>query len=628
LDLETERRIGTGHTLHGPCPLDGEPGLSMVQASECRLDRACSNRSDTGHETCEPTLDLGMEWQHRLEVCEREADRLERAKELERESSMLERERSLRQRELDIELKREKVLLQECALQERERELDHECQAERDRELEARARDEQLERQLMLERSLDRDEHAERNCWRAEFEPAVERIDRPHGGCVDVEQTVQFFERERALRRREMKLELQRERALRLERSLEEREKDLERERELEFERALEHERELDRERARELERHRHLERERVRELERERSRELERERTAHRERAQEFQYEREVERERRLKCERELEHERQLGRERAIMLDRGVQSDQDLELDKACKQKTDSELHMERDSELHLEIERDSELHLGREPERANEPELEAAVDETLGAHQVTELHEPHLDPLQIEEHPLDESVSSPDTEREAQRVQEVEQPRATESRDEPEVEDDAEASEAAVAAAAAAAALENKRLRRELEGLRALAHWQQGEVGAAIAYSGMACSAAATRRSASSNGSSGGRQGFSTNGDGAAVSSTARAAALSAVSDSELSGPQLAQQGVPNAEGCRQASPTQILHLQQHVLQAGIDEYDRTVRTLMSRVLGRSGEIWNVSSEGRRPDACLDAASSCSAPFSSTRS
>merc|ERR1711963_221047 len=51
-----------------------------------------------------------------------------------------------------------------------------------------------------------------------------------------------------------------------------------------------------------------------------------------------------------------------------------------------------------------------------------------------------------------------------------------------------EPEEEADADSS-SDVAAQAAVQNLENKKLRRELESLRALAHWQQSEVGAAIA-------------------------------------------------------------------------------------------------------------------------------------------
>ncbi|CAE8653073.1 unnamed protein product, partial [Polarella glacialis] len=46
-------------------------------------------------------------------------------------------------------------------------------------------------------------------------------------------------------------------------------------------------------------------------------------------------------------------------------------------------------------------------------------------------------------------------------------------------------------------------AGALENKRLRRELEGLRALAHWQQGEFGAALACSATAASQPCSRNS-----------------------------------------------------------------------------------------------------------------------------
>mmetsp|Transcript_57066 Transcript_57066/g.179163 ORF Transcript_57066/g.179163 Transcript_57066/m.179163 type:complete len:132 (+) Transcript_57066:683-1078(+) len=115
----------------------------------------------------------------------------------------------------------------------------------------------------------------------------------------------------------------------------------------------------------------------------------------------------------------------------------------------------------------------------------------------------------------------------------------------------------------------------------------------------------------------------SSGGRRSLCTAG-----SSPAPAPALSAVSDSELSGPRLARVKLPDSEARRNASPSKVISLQQHVLQAGIDEYDRTVRTLMSRVLGRSGEIRASpgGEEVRRPEAaCLEVGSNSSAPHSS---
>eukprot|EP00438_Fugacium_kawagutii_P012736 Skav203741 [mRNA] locus=scaffold68:438449:441475:+ [translate_table: standard] len=67
---------------------------------------------------------------------------------------------------------------------------------------------------------------------------------------------------------------------------------------------------------------------------------------------------------------------------------------------------------------------------------------------------------------------------------------------PRAMSDVEPEEEEPDADAAEAA--AMAAAQSLENRKLRRELENLRALAHWQQTEVGAAIA-----CKSAASRES-----------------------------------------------------------------------------------------------------------------------------
>ena len=95
----------------------------------------------------------------------------------------------------------------------------------------------------------------------------------------------------------------------------------------------------------------------------------------------------------------------------------------------------------------------------------------------------------------------------------------------------------------ELAGAAAATAAELDNQRLRRELEGLRALARWQQGEVGAAMAHS--------------------------------VAGSDDRSTSLAL--SSSLPG------------------NNSSLHL-----QAGIDDYDRTVHRLMSRVLGRSHDLW----------------------------
>ncbi|CAE7938444.1 unnamed protein product [Symbiodinium necroappetens] len=58
---------------------------------------------------------------------------------------------------------------------------------------------------------------------------------------------------------------------------------------------------------------------------------------------------------------------------------------------------------------------------------------------------------------------------------------------PSASSDRLEP--EEEAEADSAEVAAQAAAQTLENRKLRRELESLRALAQWQQSEVGAVLA-------------------------------------------------------------------------------------------------------------------------------------------
>eukprot|EP00434_Breviolum_minutum_P033963 symbB.v1.2.030054.t1/scaffold3347.1/size58713/1 len=86
-----------------------------------------------------------------------------------------------------------------------------------------------------------------------------------------------------------------------------------------------------------------------------------------------------------------------------------------------------------------------------------------------------------------------------------------------------EPEEEADADAAEAA--AMAAAQSLENRKLRRELESLRALAHWQQSEVGAAIACKSAASGDPRVRSAAAAAPATGGHQSSSSKPRGALV-------------------------------------------------------------------------------------------------------
>jgi len=566
-----------------------------------------------------------LEQEHLLSSREREVKQLEQAEEFQRQR-ILERERTLRQRELSVEAQRERARRHERELEQRERELLRERQMERERELGAKARAEELERQHALEQREREIEHIERN---SDFER--ERM----------------LERERTLLQRAAKLEVQRELARQQELALSQREKELQSERECSAERKLQHETELERERVRELERECELERERIRQLERERERsierklghetELERERSRElqRERSHELERDRELERERgrELKLERELERERvrQLERERELERERRLQRERELERERQLMREHERGLDLDR--ERHLEQGRQPRLELEHEPQHKR-PESEAQTDAPAstpgrqrfqaarGGHRLecglaTAGHRPRSEA----------SGGEPEADLQAAHTREpTQQQRAADLHAEPEAEADAEASSAAEAAAAAAAALENKRLRRELEGLRALAQWQQGEVGAAIAYSGMAVNAAVAAAARSGGGPRGGPKGPAA----AFPVANTPGAVLSAVSDSELSGPQLAQL-LPEPEAIRHlerdsiTSPPKSVQVQHNALQAGIEEYDRTVRTLMSRVLGRSGELWSpLPGQGvGRPDG-----RSSSAGFSSGHS
>lgn len=157
-----------------------------------------------------------------------------------------------------------------------------------------------------------------------------------------------------------------------------------------------------------------------------------------------------------------------------------------------------------------------------------------------------------------------------------------------------EPEEEADADSSGDA-AAQAAAQNLENRKLRRELESLRALAQWQQNEVGAAIAYGGASRAGGPRMESMEKTDPSEHRP------KGLLVMASLAAQTLAEGQErpgmaSTPASSSFAQQAEPVAfqPGSRQGAP-QNHHRRDAAVKAGIDEYDRTVRALMSRVLGR---------------------------------
>ncbi|CAE7420222.1 unnamed protein product [Symbiodinium pilosum] len=194
---------------------------------------------------------------------------------------------------------------------------------------------------------------------------------------------------------------------------------------------------------------------------------------------------------------------------------------------------------------------------------------------------------------------------------------------PSASSDRLEP--EEEAEADSAEAAAQAVAQSLENRKLRRELESLRALAQWQQSEVGAVLAC-----------RSADESGESQPDM-IGPRSQGHAASSTRPRGSLMMAA---LAGEALAERadrlqahgrpmdvqicacGKPLAPDalfchhCGRPAPGQSRKggqatrqpdangqdpstTRQHQgLRSGIEEYDRTVRELMSRVLGRPDE------------------------------
>jgi len=180
---------------------------------------------------------------------------------------------------------------------------------------------------------------------------------------------------------------------------------------------------------------------------------------------------------------------------------------------------------------------------------------------------------------------------------------------PSASSDRLEP--EEEAEADSAEVAAQAAAQTLENRKLRRELESLRALAQWQQSEVGAVLA-----CRPGdLTRRPADEMPDLQGQQVVgSSRPRGSLVMAALAGEALveRAERDGALQAP--AVEGMDGTgrplgwrpEPCGQDAAS--LHFRQQGLRNGIQEYDRTVRELMSRVLGRADDPGHCSHPEKR--------------------
>eukprot|EP00435_Cladocopium_sp_Y103_P022698 s3587_g5.t1 len=172
-----------------------------------------------------------------------------------------------------------------------------------------------------------------------------------------------------------------------------------------------------------------------------------------------------------------------------------------------------------------------------------------------------------------------------------------------------EPEEEADADAAEAA--AMAAAQSLENRKLRRELESLRALAHWQQSEVGAAIACKS-AASGESQHRGPSAASAAAGGQSSGSKPRGALVMAALAGEAL--VQGRQADAPDSAPWQChacgssldPSAGFCHHgqrmaggAAPSPTSQEQSCYGRGGLEDYNRTVRDLMSRVLGRSDDL-----------------------------
>lgn len=149
-----------------------------------------------------------------------------------------------------------------------------------------------------------------------------------------------------------------------------------------------------------------------------------------------------------------------------------------------------------------------------------------------------------------------------------------------------EPEEEADADAAEAA--AMAAAQSLENRKLRRELESLRALAHWQQSEVGAAIACKSAAPGESQHRGPSAASAAAGGGQSSGSKPRGALVMAALAGEALAQGRQAD------APDSAPWQCHTCGSSPEQSSYG-----HGGLEDYDRTVRDLMSRVLGRSDDL-----------------------------
>jgi len=178
-----------------------------------------------------------------------------------------------------------------------------------------------------------------------------------------------------------------------------------------------------------------------------------------------------------------------------------------------------------------------------------------------------------------------------------------------------EPEEEADADAAEAA--AMAAAQSLENRKLRRELESLRALAHWQQSEVGAAIACKSAASGDPRVRSAAAAAPATGGHQSSSSKPRGALVMAALAGETLAEghqADAAESPPPACGSTSAPGAGFCHQpmagrASLSPPSQEPSGGLRGGLEEYDRTVRELMSRVLGRSDDLDSPHSAAARP-------------------
>lgn len=169
-----------------------------------------------------------------------------------------------------------------------------------------------------------------------------------------------------------------------------------------------------------------------------------------------------------------------------------------------------------------------------------------------------------------------------------------------------EPEEEADADAAEAA--AMAAAQSLENRKLRRELESLRALAHWQQSEVGAAIACKSAASGESQHRGPAGPAASAAGGQSSGSKPRGALVMAALAGEALAQGHQAD------APDSAPWQCHTCGSSPGPAALEQSSYGRGGLEDYDRTVRDLMSRVLGRSDDLDSPHGRPRSPRRVLE--------------